>query len=398
MNDVNAPVTLKKQIVKAPVFVGRVGKSAYKVAVANGFVGDEAAWLASLSVPQATVTSMTAAELAALKLAQGVKVGQKYLLTDLLTQTIDYYGDLVPKFVDSTFLLTGTGPNALDVNVASADFPQDIIYFDTSDADPASWTVTYRKDRLKNLAAHYDYRVVKWRRWETVEGNGTYLSRVDTGFAYRDFYTFGNNIVFWTNTFVPASDGNGAMAGDLPRDRATELQVDSTNTVFGYNCFNNTIGPECSNNTIGNGFAYNIIGTEFKNNQIESEFYYNRVANFFTNNFTNYDFGYNDIGFDFGGNVIGESFWGNVIANQFQNNTIDNYFYGNVISAEFGGNLIGAGFEAVHSAAPVTNVNFTAATIVYTSHTKEIITNGAGVKRLRYTNASDNLIVTNLTA
>lgn len=49
MNEISALVTVKKNIVKAPVMVGRVGKSAYQIAVSNGFIGTEAEWLASLS-------------------------------------------------------------------------------------------------------------------------------------------------------------------------------------------------------------------------------------------------------------------------------------------------------------------------------------------------------------
>ena len=237
------------------------------------------------------VLTKTKAQVSSLKTGSKLQRGQ-----------IIYISDLAEPLI-----VSATDVNKIDIVAKSPSFPQDIIYYDTSDANPANWAITYRHDTLKNLSTWYDWRTIKFTRWETVAGNGTYTATSDPGggAASQEFYTFNNNINPATNTFVPAADGNGGSCLDISIDK------NCTNNIFGTASTSFELpGYSCTDNTIGNNFRLNIIGHSFQLNVIGI----NCIGNTF-------DFGFTQ-------NVIGTNFQNNFIGN----NMASSYTFGNGIT------------------------------------------------------------------
>ena len=317
----------------------------------------------------------TMAELAAMKIAGTLVVGQHYVITDLATQTVDYYGGPVPKFVDASLLVLGVGPETLASEVISSTYPQDLIYFDTSDANPVNWNISYRKDNLKNLSTYYDWRRVQWRRWETAAGSLVFTSLIDTGGQYQDLFTF--------------HDSSGGACSNVSIGR------DSTNSIFVNGSRNSTLGSGCNDNilgvfgsTIGNlcqkniclHLETNIIGEQFEENVLLGQVRWNTIKNYFIGNI---------IDQWFESNIINDDFLFNTIGTKFSNNTIGVGFMDHTVGNNFRKNNIDHGFWDV--------IDFSSATLVYADFSTDLFVNSAGAWRLRYTNGADTVVYAALT-
>jgi len=171
----------------------------------------------------------------------------------------------------------------------------------------------------------------------------------------------------------------------------------------------NTINSYFGNNNISYGFNYNIIGISFEYNSIEYNFNSNAISDNFQYNTIEYIFSSSTIGNNFNNNIIGNNFSSNIISNYFNNNIIENYFSSNTISNYFQCNTIGYDFTSNTIGDTFTNntiktsfysntigtnfqmneicdnfggLDFTSATHVYLTYTKELFINSDSTQKL----------------
>jgi hypothetical protein len=348
--------------------------------------------------------TVTYNELVALISDSKLVVGQKYIISDYQTvhdipNAFDDGDPVVNEGEIEPLIVTALSTSKL-MNIAySTLFPQDIIYYDieSNQAMVEGCTKGYiyrRIDTLKNNDIGFDYRNVKFRRWQMD------VTTTDTDGAQSD-YTKGN-VVRKTGTnevYIKLNDKEGVPfvnADDWKRYEFDNLSyiipqeddwsladglvtipnsgmyfdfymfstaqttsgvqssydnifknkfdgnnssiITASNTVFFGNNFNsNTIGNYLNSNTIGNDFYSNAIGNNFNSNTIGNNFKYNTIGS---------DFNYNTIGSDFYSNAIGNNFNSNTTGSGFNSNTIGNGFYSNTIGNNFNSNTIGNNFNS----------------------------------------------------
>ena len=175
-------------------------------------------------------------------------------------------------------------------------------------------------------------------------GNGFSGNRITAGsIGITTLGTFTDNII--RNIFYSCLIGNGFNLNDI--------EIISRVTI-GANFSNNKIVGDFGSNTIGDGFRNNNIGVNFYWNNISSEFRFNNIGSFFI---------------------------ANTIGSYFTNNTIGNYFRKNTIPAN-----------------TLQNISLSTASLVYNDYDCTIFKNSAGIPRLSYYNAADQLVVTSPTA
>lgn len=335
------------------------------------------------------VILVTRVALSALKTASTLVAGQFYQITDW--STIEQ------------LIVMAVATNKLSEEAHSNTFEQDIISVDLSNANQANWKITYRKDIVKDLSAYYDWRTVKFTRWETVVGNGIYAkTTVTVGSIAREFFTFANDINFSTplTSFIPATDGNG---GD---NTSMELGNRVTNTIFGNNTRSSKIRlgdgnifslDSAKNNTIGNGFKNNIIGMRLNECIIKNDCTFNIIEQSCDSNTIGANFTQNKIS-SIGFNTIGDGFARNTIEKGFSFNTLvgndvtDNQFLEGVAFC-----TIPSGFRKYITNTVLFFIDFTPTvppaptqgSLVALDHTKEIFKNSALVNRLRFVDGAD---------
>jgi hypothetical protein len=127
------------------------------------------------------------------------------------------------------------------------------------------------------------------------------------------------------------------------------------------------------NNVIENNFKANYILDSLENNTIESEFQYNNIENYFMENHIEARFANNDILDYFGNNKVAPDFDSNIINSNFQWNTFEKST---------------SGIDFTGSPSP---------THVYNSYSCKISENSNSILRLSYLNASDALIISDIT-
>jgi hypothetical protein len=195
--------------------------------------------------------SLTYLQLVAAIGANGLVTGQKILLTDY--QTAQYIpfsgaspdgigGEEVNLGVIEPLLLTAISSNEVSLFAESTLFPQDIILYRPIMADRSyeyaagqgKGCIIFRQDALNNVSRDYDYRNVVFRRWETVVGNGVYLSHQKVvGAAFTDYSPF-YNLLQTQDTAVRSPLGAGVLFGYL-------YQLDNTLIIYD-GCLSNYLG------------------------------------------------------------------------------------------------------------------------------------------------------------
>jgi hypothetical protein len=275
--------------------------------------------------------------------------------------------------------------------------------------------INFRHDTLLDNYMGYDFRNVKFRRWNTNVGAwsgtttyivGDFVEYTD-GFVYKslnaanlnnipasvsDYWiqclnlgwtlywntesTSVNGITSGTNTVDVKTFAEGVGTATYERCcrsnhfepfKDNKYDYDSvatilTNNVFFlqnndyYQVYSNQIAAENYGNTIGNGFDSNTIGNYFYSNTIGNNFYSNTIGNYFNSN---------TIGNYFNSNTIGNDFYSNTIGNSFDSNTIGN---------SFNSNTIGNG----------TAIDFTSATHVYATYNDVLYVRPDGTQMLSY--------------
>jgi hypothetical protein len=329
----------------------------------------------------------------------GLSVGRSYKITDFATRhyivdeegtrytgiTGEITGNLEPLIV------TAISNSVIDKEAKSILHPYDIIYYDWN---PNNWlndlsfadaedtasiiisnfkgVIYFRHDTLFDNYMCYDFRNVKFRRWETNTSgwtsgqtfnvndfcnyNGfiwTSITSVNTAKIpdYESDYwlqlldlsytTYWNNKPNVLNPFtdIPSStvyadfltfsEGTGSAKYDLCC-RANHFDGLKDNFVYGEAngtlLQNNVFFLQDASiftvhaNRIGQGFAFNTFGNMVMHNTIEHSFYSNRIIDF-EHNSIECDFGYNNLNHIYS-NSIGHDFSANNIGNDFYNNMI----------------------------------------------------------------------------
>ena len=355
-------------------------------------------------------------------------IGQKYVITDFRTvyrkpngYEVDDYTviqkwltdgretDPNPSLVEP-LMITAATENKFAAKAISLLYPEDIIYF-SFDEDMGSLTkgyemfdnvntkgFIYRRINKNKVDMPYDFRNVKWRRWEVdytaisvwnttstyyigqlVRNSGTanniiyvatksvsanqnptasdstywiplmsvttsaYLATSNT---YDNYGSLNNGwaVVFdrdfgvgYTNVIVPVTGNYRDLSTFSMNNGLSDISVDS------YRCRNNSVksGYNFIFYSNGNNFYYNTIGNNFNSNTIGNNFNSNTIGNNFNSNTIGNNFYYNTIGNNFNSNTIGNYFYSNTIGNYFYYNTIGNNFYSNTIGNYFNSNTIG---------------------------------------------------------
>jgi hypothetical protein len=342
--------------------------------------------------------SMTYSNLYSLVTTSGLTVGQRYIINDYQTvYTIPNTG-ITNTGITEPLLVTAISTSNLMSIAYSTLYPKDVIYYDIvnnetmvpgcNNTNGGKGYIYRRIDTLKNNDIGFDYRNVKFRRWQISVSNtdtdgsvgtwkkGDVVLKTGTAEIYLKLNSIQNakftdtnswKIFNWDNLqyvsplasnwyinnnnwLVPTTSNykDYNMFSTVPTTGGTQSSYDNiyennfhgndsdiiknSNTVF--------FGSIFQNNTIGNSFYNNTIGNGFYNNTIGNSFYNNTIRNYFFNSTIRDSFYYNVIGSGFYNNNIKNNFTNNIIGVAFSNNTIGNSLYNNAIGEVFQNNII----------------------------------------------------------
>lgn len=304
--------------------------------------------------------------------------------------------------VTEVLRVTATGVNTYNPVVVGENYPEDIITWTHENlwgnySGGSTGHIYFREDPTRQIRFGFDFRVVKYRRWEKVEGSGLYDSYQDTELGYQDVlhityinnpeyqvcnninmagcYTTTNNVFgegdiknieassanFKDNTVIMGGFSDMQFSshamGNIFYGSGTEGNY--FNLVAGDNFNYNVFSGDIINFNVGQGFEYNEID-EITNTVMGSNCSYNegntildcKIGNGFYNNTFNQqfntishcdignDFAQNNINTIFDANIIGHSFGVNgtndINCDQFNNNVILAPFYLNTFTAGSG--------------------------------------------------------------
>jgi len=346
-----------------------------------------------------SVTDVTYNELSELINDSGLTIGSQYLITDYQTvHAIPNTSDINTGIIEP-LLVTASGLNTLKPESYSSLFPQDIIYYEVSNdpkivdsmamtkvIDGSTMGYIYRRiDTFQNNDIPFDFRNVKFRRWQIDVTSNTWENSTSYNKNSVVLYPNSNNIYICLNDNVtgidPSSDNENSwklfewtnLSYVSPVNNSWSLSNFSINCSTGYTDYNMWINwgyngyissysnkinsmanrnnisysnsifyGSSSNNDIYAEFSNNSIKNNFRNNIIIDVFYNNSIGSDFTNNNTYGDFGRNSISNGFHNNSSGDDFYGNIILDGFNSNEINgNYFTNNIIRNSFNNNVMG---------------------------------------------------------
>ena len=319
---------------------------------------------------------VTYAELVALVSAANLVVGRKYIIRDYQTiHVIPNTSDINVGTVEP-LVVTAIQSNKIDCVVQSIVYPNDIIYYSLTNSNAVVNGSTkgyiYRRiDTVQNNDLPFDFREVKFRRWQlnvtTQDATGA-VSNYTTGDVVKKTST--NEIYIKLNNTTAVAFTNTSSWMLLPFSNASYSSPTATNWVL----INDFIGVSipCSasytdykawssdsfystayNNKISSNTNVEILtnnntvffGGFVVNNTMNCLFKNNSILGYFSNNNINASFNDNAIATYFTGNSVNVFFNNNVIGQSFDNNDIAGYFYSNVVNYDFKYNKIGSGFN-----------------------------------------------------
>jgi len=326
--------------------------------------------------------------------------GQTYKITDYAT----VYN--MPNVSPVEVIVCGIEPimvtaihiNKLSPIAFSPAFPQDVIYYHVDNDQTAvpgctKGYISRRIDTLKSNDIGFDYRNVKFRRWQidvtdvdatgavsnytkgqVIKKTGTveiYIKLNDDAaklftdtsswkrFEWDNLQYVSPTIDVWCpidgslQVLIPCSAlyTDYKMFSTVPTISGVESSYDTiTNNTIESNTvaidkINSVIfGNGFANNVIGSGFTKNVIGSGFTKNVIGNNFSYSTIGSGFTNNAIGNGFSNNTIGINFYDNSIENGFNTNTIGSNFNTNTIGSSSYNNSIGTNFNNNSIGSNF------------------------------------------------------
>lgn len=243
--------------------------------------------------------SKTYAELSSMATAGTLVKGQKYRITDFRTKHLIPNTAVYNTGPTEVLVVEALTASTLKSEAKSESYPQDIIHYELVqshywngvliDGGDRGW-IYYREDTLQNNKVDYDFRNVKWRRWNTqADGLGTWTVLTDNTFPSQDFLTFQNYALTNGNDFNIAGKSNESNPGQ-----------NYNNIFFGY-CAGNTSKGLFHDNTFLGEAAHNSFGILFNSNILAGGFTYNQIKDNFYNNITQGAFDDNTLDLDFVG-------------------------------------------------------------------------------------------------
>jgi len=133
-----------------------------------------------------------------LKKSQNVlEPGKFYKITDYQTIHVIPQTEDLNTGTTEPLIVQAIANNKIAPQAYSTLYPQDIIIYslEPSSDTRGSYTtskgiILYREDPTNEVKVYYDYRAVKFRRWN--DGSGNYIVPFDNEGLYQDLYTFGN--------------------------------------------------------------------------------------------------------------------------------------------------------------------------------------------------------------
>ena len=318
--------------------------------------------------------------------ASTLTAGTWYLIADYATQYIRpaYIGGVwttePAASASEPLLVMATSANTLSPIAFSAAYPQDVIEYDVHAVSEGVITgrtgyILRRTDTKASVSLPYDYRTMKWNRYQSADSSGLYTAGHEGGPTPNSsaalFFTFTTTlgadcadntaaVVRFEQASNPAPSNN-VIAGNVSDvDVGTGFYGNTIGDSFSFNTIganfsSNTIGANFSSNTIGASFSGNTIGSDFSNNAIGDSFsfntigdslYLNTIGDSFSFNTIGDSFSFNTIGDSFSSNTIGDGFSNNNIGYGFSSNTIGDGLYSNTIGYGFSSNTIGYGFSS----------------------------------------------------
>ena len=398
------------------------------------------------------IDEVTYAELAALISGSDLIQGRQYLITDYQTvHTIPGTAD-TNTGITEPLIVTAISTNDLEPVAYSTVYKDDIVYYDhvnNSKVNGSTKGCIYRRiDTLNNSDIPFDWRAVKFRRWQI---------DVDTVFDIGATYALGDVILDANNTTIWISLINGNI-GNTPTDidgywrkfewdnleyvshssvsmilntlvpqpitipvtanyqdilsitSATRVTMSykrysgldilaSNNSCFGdlldttINCttnFRNNHINDITYSDINVTLFYNNSIQAFSRNVIREEFYENSLYTF-THNHVLYTFRFNSFRkFDYN-YCNGVDFTTN---KQGSTQGISKNIFNSMISSNHMDKIGGDNFtfNEFHRGADVNNISFLSATHVFENYTTQTIQRSNNTLRLSYVDGTDTII------
>lgn len=384
------------------------------------------------------VTEVTYDELVVLITANLLNVGLQY---ELAFQTkhymVDGLGNIImdtqepPQPVINTgavehLILTATSANTISQEALSVEFPMDIIHYDWN---PANWlkdvsfggasivdgfsgVISFRHDRATDVCMGYDFRNVKFRRWNSnlvTMSSSDYLSstasasHVISAADYIDVLTFSNTAYYLTEVcsvkFESGKENTDQDHYAIPSillnnvffldDQGGWLNV--ANISFGFSCYGNTFGGIVKACDIGTYFADNIVAGNFRENNVgvgssgnifKGASDYCLYGSGFCNNVLGNEVSYCSFGSFITFLQIGDSCMNNNFESAISYIVTADKSFG----TEFKGNVIRSGIKGTSEA----KIDLSLGTHVYADYSCEIIKTSTGTIKLKYIDGSDN--------
>ena len=130
-----------------------------------------------------SIVNKTHSQLLSMKTGSTLTLGQLYRITDCITKYKIPNTSVITSGTTEPLIVLATSSNTLDKQAYSTLFPSDIIIYDITDTscEDGTWNavqqkylggtlrtgkITYRKDTIRGLEIHYDWRNVQFRRWK----------------------------------------------------------------------------------------------------------------------------------------------------------------------------------------------------------------------------------------
>ena len=298
------------------------------------------------AIPDCCYEEVTHSELEALIQGSELKRGAKYLITDYQTIYLQsdyeinrllkpYTPSMVKTGTVEPLLVQATSNSTISLEAKSILFPDDIIeYLHESEVLEGTTTkgkIIRRRDKANNDIP-FDFRQVKFKRYEVTPLSGKYFEYRDNGNDSDEFYFFANynpsdpyayeetckNNTVARFGFEQKAQANNLWAistvcfGDFQNN---VIGADSRNNTFISDAYDNNIGQKCQDNLFSL-FIDNEVGYEFQRNQFTLGIYMN---------------------FGSLSNIFKSYFQDNTIHGILQNNVFNSWFQENELGVEENG-------------------------------------------------------------
>ncbi|GAA0081388.1 hypothetical protein [Clostridium sp. CTA-6] len=285
-----------------------------------------------------TYDRKTYAELKALKDANNLIEGKKYLLTDYKTKYKQPTTNVIKEMAVEELILTASSNNTFESIVYSALYPQDTIWYDFNNnicednTTPRNGFILRRYDPISVNDCPQDWRTMLWARWKP-DANQYYKNNVLTNYStwtsgnaiMNVIYKANNQLLIAKNTNVPSSATDSNVFSLICDDINIGILVNDKTTIqFGNNRIDLkkgelderlTFSDNCKNNKIGganllhgnvfiNNCNHNVIGNSCYHNTFLNNCYSNFIQNSCNSNLFSNNCLYNKLGNDCNGNIF----------------------------------------------------------------------------------------------